>query len=100
MVPVTAIVRDGATAHVYVQRTPERFEFREVQTRRTIGNNVEVTSGLGRSLSWPAPTGRPSRARASDTPGCAVLRVVVTARGGPDDPTAGRATRGRGSRRA
>jgi hypothetical protein len=45
-VPSTAIVRDGAVAHVYVQRTPERFEFREVTTRRTIGTAVEITSGL------------------------------------------------------
>ena len=45
-VPSTAIVRDGATAHVYVQRTPERFEFREVTTRRTIGSAIEIVSGL------------------------------------------------------
>jgi hypothetical protein len=42
----TAIVRDGETLHVYVQRTPERFEFREVTTRRTIGDTIEITSGL------------------------------------------------------
>lgn len=46
MVPSTAVVRDGATLHVYVQRTPERFEFREVKTRRTIGDAIEITSGL------------------------------------------------------
>lgn len=46
MVPVTAIVREGATARVYVQRTPERFELREIQTRRTVGGNVEVIAGL------------------------------------------------------
>jgi cobalt-zinc-cadmium efflux system membrane fusion protein len=46
MVPATAIVRDGATARVYVQRTPERFELREIQTRRTVGGNVEVIAGL------------------------------------------------------
>jgi hypothetical protein len=45
-VPSTALVRDGSTAHVFVQRTPERFEFREVTTRRTIGNAIEITSGL------------------------------------------------------
>jgi hypothetical protein len=45
-VPSTAIVRGGATAHVFVQRTSERFEFREVTTRRTIGNAIEITSGL------------------------------------------------------
>jgi len=45
-VPSTAIVRDGTTLHVYVQRTPERFEFREVTTRRTIGDAIEITRGL------------------------------------------------------
>ena len=45
-VPATAIVRDGATSYVYVQRTPERFEFREVKTRRTVGDAIEITSGL------------------------------------------------------
>ena len=46
LIPSVAIIRDGDTAHVYVQRTPERFEWREVKTRRTIGNAVEITSGL------------------------------------------------------
>ena len=45
-VPLTAIVRDGATTQVYVQRTPERFELRDVTTRRTIGDAIEITSGL------------------------------------------------------
>jgi len=45
-VPSTAVVRSGAMAHVYVQRTPERFEFRAVTTRRTIGNAIEITTGL------------------------------------------------------
>ena len=31
---------------MYVQRTPERFELREVKTRRTIGEAAEITSGL------------------------------------------------------
>ena len=46
MVPAAAIVRDGGVARVYVQRTPERFELREVKTRRTIGDLVEVTGDL------------------------------------------------------
>ena len=46
MVPTAAIVRDGTTLRIYVQRTPERFELREIQTRRTVGDNVEVISGL------------------------------------------------------
>ncbi len=45
-VPSTAIVRDGATTQLYVQRTPERFELREVKTRRTIGDAIEITRGL------------------------------------------------------
>ena len=46
VVPSTAIVHDGPTARVYVQRTPERFELREVTTRRTFGDLIEITSGL------------------------------------------------------
>jgi len=46
MVPSSAIVHDGAMAYVYVQRTPERFELREVRTRRTIGDAIEIISGL------------------------------------------------------
>jgi multidrug efflux pump subunit AcrA (membrane-fusion protein) len=45
-VPSTALVREGTTLHVYVQHTPERFEFREVRTRRTFGDAVEITGGL------------------------------------------------------
>jgi hypothetical protein len=45
-VPTTALVRDGETTRVYVQRTPERFELREVKTRRTIGDAIEIVSGL------------------------------------------------------
>ena len=46
IVPSAALVREGTTTHVYVQHTPERFEFREVRVRRTIGDAVEITSGL------------------------------------------------------
>jgi hypothetical protein len=45
-VPATAILRDGETTRVYVQRTPERFELREVKTRRTIGDAIEIVNGL------------------------------------------------------
>jgi hypothetical protein len=48
-VPVTAIVHDGVATLVYVQHTPERFELREVTTRRTLGEAVEITSGLRES---------------------------------------------------
>jgi hypothetical protein len=46
MVPATALVRDGDTSRIYVQRTPQRFELREVKTRRMIGNAIEITNGL------------------------------------------------------
>jgi hypothetical protein len=46
LVPSAAVIREGDTAHVYVRRTPERFEWREVKTRRTIGNSVEIAGGL------------------------------------------------------
>lgn len=46
MVPLAALVREGATVRVYVQRTPERFELREIRTRRTAGDAIEVIGGL------------------------------------------------------
>jgi hypothetical protein len=46
VVPSTAIVHDGPTARVYVQRTPERFELRAVTTRRAFGDLIEIASGL------------------------------------------------------
>jgi hypothetical protein len=45
-VPATAILRDGETTRVHVQRTPERFELREVKTRRTIRDAIEIVNGL------------------------------------------------------
>lgn len=45
-VPSSALVRDGTKSFVYVQHTPERFEFREVTIRRIFGDAVEVTSRL------------------------------------------------------
>lgn len=45
--PSTALVRDGVTLHVYLQRTPERFEFRAVTAGRTIGDAVEIRNGVG-----------------------------------------------------
>jgi hypothetical protein len=46
MAPAIAIVREGDATRVYVQRTPERFELRDVKTRRTVGDRVEVINGL------------------------------------------------------
>jgi hypothetical protein len=46
LVPSTAVVRDGTSTAVYVQHTPERFEFRQVGVGQTFGDLLQVTSGL------------------------------------------------------
>jgi hypothetical protein len=46
LVPSTAVVRDGRSTSVYVQHTPERFEFRQVGVGQTFGDLVQVTNGL------------------------------------------------------
>jgi hypothetical protein len=46
LVPSTAIVRDGTSASIYVQHTPERFDTRQVAIGQTFGNLVQVTNGL------------------------------------------------------
>jgi hypothetical protein len=48
-VPAAALLHDGDKTLVYVQRTPERFELRQVRTRRTFGTAVEIVSGLKES---------------------------------------------------
>ena len=45
-VPATAFLHDGDKTLVYVQRTPERFELRQVKTRRTFGTAIEIVNGL------------------------------------------------------
>ena len=45
-VPATALLHDGDKTLIYVQRTPERFELRQVQTRRTFGTAIEIVNGL------------------------------------------------------
>jgi hypothetical protein len=45
-VPATALLHDGDKTLVYVQRTPERFELRQVKTRRTFGPAIEIVNGL------------------------------------------------------
>jgi len=45
-VPTTALLRDGDKTLVYVQRTPERFELRQVITRRIFGTAIEIVNGL------------------------------------------------------
>jgi len=46
LVPATAVIHDGNDTYVFVQHTPERFEFRHVSVGRTFGNLVQVTNGL------------------------------------------------------
>jgi hypothetical protein len=45
-VPTTALLHDGDKTLVYVQRTPERFELRQVTTRRIFGTAIEIVNGL------------------------------------------------------
>jgi len=45
-VPAAALLHDGDKTLIYVQRTPERFELRQVKTRRTFGTAIEIVSGL------------------------------------------------------
>jgi hypothetical protein len=56
--PVTCAIKDEccssprpqscatASTSIYVQHTPERFEFRQVAVGQTFGNLVQVTNGL------------------------------------------------------
>jgi cobalt-zinc-cadmium efflux system membrane fusion protein len=47
LVPAAAVVREGASAFVFVQKAPGHFERRTVSLgREAEGNSVEVTSGL------------------------------------------------------
>lgn len=46
LVPSVAIVREGNNTYIYVQHTPERFEFRQVAVGPTFGDLVQVTNGL------------------------------------------------------
>jgi hypothetical protein len=48
-VPASALLHDGDKTLVYVQRTPERFELRQVKTRRTFGTAIEIVNGLKES---------------------------------------------------
>ena len=63
-VPSTAIVREGATARIFVQRTPERFELREVTTRRTFGNGSRLRAGCARANG--SSSAAPSRCHGSE----------------------------------
>jgi hypothetical protein len=45
-VPQTAIIQDGSATRLYVQRTPEAYEFREVKAGKPSGISIEITDGL------------------------------------------------------
>jgi hypothetical protein len=43
---ISAIVREGPNTFIYVQHTPERFEFRQITLGRTFGDLVQISNGL------------------------------------------------------
>jgi cobalt-zinc-cadmium efflux system membrane fusion protein len=46
MVPEEAVYLDGSQSYVFVRTAPDKFEPREITKGRTLGNRLEVTSGL------------------------------------------------------
>lgn len=44
--PEEAIIIDGAKRYAFVQTAPEKFQRREIETGRSLGNRLEVKSGL------------------------------------------------------
>jgi len=45
-VPEEAVIIDGSKRYVFIQTAPTRFNIREIEAGRTLGDRVEVTSGL------------------------------------------------------
>jgi hypothetical protein len=45
-VPAAAVLQEQGASYVYVQRTPEAFELREVKTGATANSKTEIVSGL------------------------------------------------------
>jgi hypothetical protein len=45
-VPQTAVIQDAGAARVYVQRTPEAYEFRQVKAGKLSGATIEIVEGL------------------------------------------------------
>ena len=45
-VPQSAIVQGDGVARIFVQRTPEAYEFREVTTGKRAGQSIEIVQGL------------------------------------------------------
>jgi membrane fusion protein, heavy metal efflux system len=46
VVPVAAVLREGAAAYVFIQKGENRFERRDVEAGRTFGGEIEIKSGL------------------------------------------------------
>ncbi|MBI5639000.1 MAG: efflux RND transporter periplasmic adaptor subunit [Nitrospirae bacterium] len=45
-VPEEAVIIDGTKRYVFIQTSPTQFKVREIEAGRTLGNRVELTSGL------------------------------------------------------
>jgi len=45
-VPEEAVLVDGTKRYVFIQTAPDKFKRREIEAGRTLGNRLEVTSGL------------------------------------------------------
>ncbi len=45
-VPEEAVLIDGTKSYVFIQTAPDKFKRRDIETGRTLGKRVEVTSGL------------------------------------------------------
>jgi cobalt-zinc-cadmium efflux system membrane fusion protein len=45
-VPEEAVVVDGTNTYVFIQTAQEKFKRRDIEAGRTLGNRLEVTSGL------------------------------------------------------
>lgn len=46
LIPEEAVFLDGSRNYVFIRTAPEKFEMREIAVGRTLGNRLEVTSGL------------------------------------------------------
>lgn len=45
-VPEEAVLIDGTKRYVFIQTAPDKFKRRDIEAGRTLGNRLEVTSGL------------------------------------------------------
>ncbi|MBI5100531.1 MAG: efflux RND transporter periplasmic adaptor subunit [Nitrospirae bacterium] len=46
VIPEEAVIIDGAKRYTFIQTAPEKFQRREIETGRSLGNRLEVKSGL------------------------------------------------------